>query len=474
MRPATMAGWTPASAAAVKMEDKRSVSLPVSTFWREGNNFRVRGSDADSNDTGRGGSDMEKRSRSDGSGGRSVRRDDVAPSPFNATRQRRQIYGAIQRRKGAKLESAESEADADRGLPEVPADILHRVDGIVRAMPSDEVEDEDDLREALQILLGYGDSGLSKLVNNPAALSVNEGFAIEAIIAVDGSRPSFLLKEAAVNLTHPFIGGWVNEITAARAKIEMAAGAVGRIQPSMGHASNFIGTGFLISSDPALILTNFHVLKDAKEKFFITLTPDGSEIAIGPGLEIDFAGEATSLNYRRFRCVSARLPRNYGSGYPSVDAALIRIEPTDDDASLPVPIQLSDDVRYANGGMTSLCTIGFPGAPREVGQRYGVDWDWVTTTLFGGYSNFGFKRLAPGRFLHSRGYRGKVVDPAQHAFGHDATTFGGASGSPMLVWQDPNSPCFGLHFAGQNRDSNDAIALMSIRDELERCGARLV
>ena len=394
---------------------------------------------------------------------------DPQPSPFNAERQRRLLSAGARLSQGGDLESAELEAAGDPGLPAKTGDILDRVEAVLDRMPAGEVENEEAFRLAMRLVLANGGSGLDKLATPQPELSADEGFALEAIIAVDGTRPSFLLANGEVDLDHPFMGGWRNHVATQRLEIGRAAAAVGRIQPAAGHATRFLGTGFLVSTSPALVLTNFHVLKDANEKFFIPLTPRGSEVEIGAGLEIDFAGEATSPSARRFRCVSARLPQGYGSGYPRVDAAVIRIEPVDDPGALPEPVILSRATSYGNGGVSSLCTIGFPGPPREFPNPTGIDWNWVTATLFGGLSKFGFKRLAPGRFYNARGYRGRVVDPAQHAFGHDATTFGGASGSPIIAWQDGN-PCFGLHFAGENRDSNDALAMASVHQALERCG----
>jgi len=50
-------------------------------------------------------------------------------------------------------------------------------------------------------------------------------------------------------------------------------------------------------------------------------------------------------------------------------------------------------------------------------------------------------------------------DTLKIVFGHDATTFGGASGSPVFAWGAANQPAVGLHFAGGTEVSNYAIAI---------------
>jgi serine protease len=86
----------------------------------------------------------------------------------------------------------------------------------------------------------------------------------------------------------------------------------------------------------------------------------------------------------------------------------------------------------------------------------------VNTTLFG--NRYGVKRLAPGTVHRSLGSFDD--DPRGWVFGHDSTTLGGNSGSPVLNWLDAKPGGFGIHFAGRSVDTNVAHAISACADEL--------
>jgi serine protease len=86
----------------------------------------------------------------------------------------------------------------------------------------------------------------------------------------------------------------------------------------------------------------------------------------------------------------------------------------------------------------------------------------VNTTLFG--NRYGVKRLAPGTVHRSLGSFDD--DPRGWVFGHDSTTLGGNSGSPVLNWLDEEPGGFGIHFAGRSVDTNVAHAISACADEL--------
>jgi serine protease len=243
---------------------------------------------------------------------------------------------------------------------------------------------------------------------------------------------------------------------------------VGRIQPQHGNASNFIGTGSLINRDAGLILTNYHVIKQAEQQFGVAMTQtDPHHIRVDGALEIDFVGESGSLKTNCYRIVEVSLPEGYGPVFSGLDVALARIEPTDRSEPLPTPVpMLSAEADYANGAITSLALVGFPAAP-SVRDGENVDWDFVIRTLFG--NKFGVKRLAPGRFSHALGsHRDDQV--TRRALGHDATTFGGASGALVSAWLDVKSPCFAIHFGGATESSNYALSFAVAGDALKDIG----
>jgi hypothetical protein len=186
-------------------------------------------------------------------------------------------------------------------------------------------------------------------------------------------------------------------------------------------------------------------------------------------LEVDFEGEAEGTATNRFKVVEVALPPGYGRGFGFVDAAVLRLEPVDANSVLPAdPVTFSAADKYTTAErIASLCTIGFPGPPPiRTGRTGEVDWDFVVSVLFA--NKFGYKRLAPGHFTLPLASREE--DKPKIVFGHDATTFGGASGSPVLAWKDGGPPAFGLHFAGLTETANDAISVAKAAEALRSIG----
>lgn len=369
----------------------------------------------------------------------------------------------------------ESDLPPDAPLPD-PDTMLAQIDQIARAVPERERGDPQAFRQALETLYLHGDRALRKLLvmdRGPSHdVDTDELGALEAIIVADGSRPSFLLDDGLPPASHPFYGIWEEQIRDARDQIRKTARAIGRIQPKGGHASNFLGTGSLVDRDQRFVLTNYHVLDDARSKLGIPMTRQDSTLTIHGGLEIDFVGEAGGLARNRFKVVEARLPAGFGRGFGFLDAALLRIEPIDDESVLPEhPVTVDAMPAFAAGGVSSVYTIGFPGRPRSSEDNASVDWAFVTATLFGNL--FGFKRLAPGRFTQAMATDKR--DTREWVFGHDATTFGGASGSPILAsGAGKEMPVFGLHFAGETKRANHAIAAARVAEALRAVGVPVV
>lgn len=321
--------------------------------------------------------------------------------------------------------------------------------------------------EALAALRKFGGSALAKVGNHNFALSRDEACAMEAIVVADGSRPSFIVRHGEADGTDPFIGTWGDELDQSRAAMARVAGAVGRIQPTGGNASVYIGSGTLIDRANRLVLTNFHVVDEAENRFGIGMQHAGNRLTVSGNLEIDFAAESGSLDERRFRISEIVLPQGFGRMFAGIDAAVCRIEPIEAGDELPEAVlPLSADPDFLTGAILSLAVIGFPGPPAmDKGDK--VDWDFVVGKLF--RNRFGIKRLAPGRLL-----RGLGTHPddtvAKRAIGHDATTFGGASGALLTSWLDPGAPAFALHLGGETTESNYALAFARARQALEAIG----
>jgi hypothetical protein len=403
--------------------------------------------------------------------------DDEQSNPVRTGELKRLLVASEVAAAGGALESAFSIRDIEEGLPEDATlqcqnEVLVRADRALNTNPANPERGTLRFQDAVETLYSHAEPALAKLARDPNPnLSPDETAALEAIIIADGSRPSFLLNDGKPALDDPFLGTWKPLVHAHWPAIQKIARTVGRVQPAHGHASRFLGTASLIDADKMLILTNYHVIDDARTKAGVAMTQNGRSITVEGQLEIDFIGESESLETNRFRLVSVELPLGFGRGHGGIDAAVARIEPLTPQSKLPSPVpKLSQAVHYANGAVHSLITIGFPGPPpASFGKSGSVDWHFVAKTLFG--NKFGLKRMAPGAFISARGSH--PLDPKATAFGHNATTFGGASGSLVIAWTDDGAPAFGLHFSGATEISNYALSLAAARDELAEIGVPL-
>lgn len=398
----------------------------------------------------------------------------------NAADRVRDIKKALSRRAGRSATGAErvmgAEGAADYATVPVHADdVLTRLDVAMRRMPIGELGDPTKFKQALHTLLEHGEPALRKLLHPIAAstceFSPDALASMEAVVIADGSRPSFLLRGGSFAPDHPFLGGWKDEMTDFRPALCRLADCVGRLQLPDGGPAKYNGTGFLIDSTNCLVLTNYHVVMHAQRVSLVKMCGAGAKLDVSSPWVIDFNGEVDTEQKNRWLVKEVRLPTGFGVSFDGVDAAVLRIEPFDPQESrLPDPaILMSGSSNYASGaGAQTLATVGFPGYPdKTLPTGTTVDWNFVITTLFNNL--FGLKRFAPGEFLNGIGsVRG---DKLGHVLSHDATTFGGASGSPVFAWKDEGSPAFALHFAGLNTEANYALSIYKAEAVLRAVGA---
>ncbi|HUD33475.1 MAG TPA: trypsin-like peptidase domain-containing protein [Variovorax sp.] len=367
------------------------------------------------------------------------------------------------------------------GVPVHPDDVLARLDSVVKCMPADEVGDPAEFKKALNTLLQHGDPALRKLLQDdtptPQHLSGDEVGSLEAIIVADGSRPSFLLREGTYPKDHPFLGSWQDEMKDYRDALRRTAACVGRLQVPQGSSGVYNGTGTLVPAldkGEFLVLTNLHVVEHARNKSGVKMVeaPDKTRLSVKGDWVIDFIGESANPARNRWRVREVRLPKGAGVSFSGVDAAVLRIESFSDESKLPeAAVRLSGLADYALGeGSASLVTIGFPGEPNTATPAGAqIDWNFVIKTLFN--NRFGLKRVAPGRF---KTRVGSVPEDTQgHVLSHDATTFGGASGSLLFAWREEAEPAFALHFAGANSVANYAVSLHKAAAALRETGLKI-
>jgi hypothetical protein len=369
-------------------------------------------------------------------------------------------------RRGGSLEAltGESSGSLDKD------DILHRVAEVMKNIPPREIGNPDEYRRALSIFIQHADETLTKLDRGGSEPAVaGDHLALEAVVRLDGTRPSLLVRNDTIDPEHPLAGGWRDTLYSIRDSIRRRAAAVGRIEPANASPNRFFGTGWLVDSGKGLVITNLHVLEE-----MFNSVPE-SMVAASRGFKVnndavfvDFAGEDGSLIKKRFRVVEATPSPVDGKKFARLDVAVLRIEAIQNESpQMPEAIPVVADLSGPTGSMPSFCVVGFPGKPElTAGVVDGVDWDWITSTLFG--NRFGVKRLAPGTAHKPLGTIGG--DTRRWVFGHDATTLAGSSGSAVLAWKDSNRAGFGLHFAGTTADTNYAHALAQCREQLRTLG----
>jgi S1-C subfamily serine protease len=368
--------------------------------------------------------------------------------------------------------AATFESVGEPAPPAPAADTLARIDAAMKKIPADEIADPAEFRRALAVLFEHGEQSITKLRNDPAAqLSKHETFAVEAVIRTDGTRPSLLLRDGVPPENHPLAGAWANDFSANKNLIRATASAIGRIEPNDGTGSNFFGTGWVVDKAAGLVLTNIHVVEAFMRRATTLAQVKDGKIRVFDGVYIDFVAETQSTAHNRHKVTEATLSGIDGDGFQRLDIALLKIEPTSGSQPITSEIKVIADLDWAQGnGLNSLAVIGYPGAPvQTTGVVEGVDWGWVNATLFG--SRYGLKRIAPGIVHKPLGFR--ADDPRQWIFGHDATTLGGSSGSPIIAWKDGGGS-FGIHFAGTSVDSNFAHAMAKCVDVLKRLGIKVV
>ncbi len=326
--------------------------------------------------------------------------------------------------------------------------------------------DDRDFRRALDLWLRTTDRAARRLDDNPdAPLPPDEVYALEAVVRADGTRPSLLVRNGVVDPVQPLAAGWTGQLTAAGDELTRAVAAIGRVEPTRPSGSDFFGTCWVVDHRNGLVMTNRHVLVAMVERSPHEVVRRSTGFRIFDGAFVDFAAESGSADVRRYRIVEATPSQVNGTGFDRLDAAVLRIEPLPDGPQeVPVALTVSADPDGPLGHLASYCIVGYPAQPvYESGTIAGVDWAWVTRTLFGNV--YGVKRLAPGMTHRPLGsLRG---DKRRWVFGHDATTLGGNSGSPALSW---TGSAFGLHFAGRSIDTNCAHAVSAITTELRALG----
>lgn len=272
-----------------------------------------------------------------------------------------------------------------------------------------------------------------------AQLNAEHLSAFETIVAFDGTRPSFLLKEDAIDFGSSFnTANWKQDLTAHVTMLATLSACVGRVELNEEH----MGTAFLVT--PELAITNRHVAQ-------LIARFEGDRVRLAPGVTVDFGREQwNGCKPRDTRAVKeiafvGKDPIVRPIVHDKLDLAVLRVAPStlEGEAAkrhLPIAPLSAEDFDFARHAVA----IGYPAKPDGyVPQALQNQFADVLRRLLEG--DGGVKRLAPGA-------PGGVLggSPGWTAM-HDATTISGNSGSPLVVIKyGPKAVAevAGLHYGG--------------------------
>lgn len=286
-----------------------------------------------------------------------------------------------------------------------------------------------------------------------AELDARHDYALEAIVEVDGSRPTLAVSaEDKIDLADQTLGQWLGVAKKFADPISTIAAAVGRVDLDGRHK----GTGFVVKE--GLILTNRHVLQElARQR-----DPGKWEFRGEPTITFDATPEKS--RDRQFKITKVVLigPDEIDPSsvdYNKLDFAILECETTGGKA-FPAPLSLENDAdKIAEG--RPVFTVGYPAHP-----GYDTYESKVLDKLF--RYRYGVKRFSPGEI--DRGLGSAADGTGEAVFAHDATTLGGNSGSCVVDLGNDGQLVVGLHFAGVPRQANYAHANARLHDRLADLG----
>ncbi len=297
-------------------------------------------------------------------------------------------------------------------------------------------------RAALErLLLHDGKVAIRRLKQEglSARFPPREEDALEAIVELDGSRPTLAIPEGdAIDPHDEALREWRNAVKNFARQISAVAAAVGRVDLDGTHT----GTAFVVKD--GLVLTNRHVLQEIASQ-----RADGRWEFLGEAT-ISFDSNPGIARRRHFRIVEVIAagpdPIDRRSiDYTKLDYAILACDPRGD-APFPSPLPLEGDADKIIEGRP-IFTVGYSGQPPS-----GTYDDDVLARLF--QHRYGVKRFAPGEI--DRGLGDEAARTGETVFCHDATTLGGNSGSCVVDLGNDGRLVVGLHFAGRPKQANYA------------------
>lgn len=261
--------------------------------------------------------------------------------------------------------------------------------------------------------------------------------ALEAIVAFDGTRPSFLVKEDRIDFDSTFsTPGWRTRLGPHEEALSAFSACVGRVELGEAH----VGTAFLVS--PTLALTNRHVAQGIADF-------DGTAPRLTGNAFLDFGrehGGRATHDRREIRQIvlAGAEPVVPPIDHARFDAALIELSPSRLAGEAAARhLSIADRAGDIDPGAL-VAAVGYPAAWEDFvpGELRTAHAELLARLLAG---DGGSKRLSPGETdgMHQGTPRWTVT--------HDATTLNGNSGSPMAILGSGPLEVTGLHYGGKWR-----------------------
>lgn len=338
---------------------------------------------------------------------------------------------------GAVFEAAALEANAQQ---DDPKERIERAKAAMLRLIHDRFGDVPELIKQVETLAITGEEAVAILAEPARQPEKRHLAALEAVVAFDGTRPSFLVKDNQIDFTSSFnTGNWQKSLAPHTARLATLTACVGRVELDDEH----IGTAFLVT--PTLALTNRHVAQ-LIGKF------GNDKMRLFPGVAVDFGREEwnkrASFDHREVKEIAFAGPEQIAPpiAHGKLDLAVLRLAPSAlagdlGQRHLSIGGFSGDDFDFARYAVA----VGYPFKPDDfVPEALKTEFAKVLERLLEGAG--GAKRVAPGV------PDGVLAGPPPWTAKHDATTITGNSGSPLVLIKRGADPqpfrAAGLHYGG--------------------------
>jgi endonuclease G, mitochondrial len=299
----------------------------------------------------------------------------------------------------------------------------------------------DDVKRYLQLAIAQGIEAARAEFSEP------EANRLEAVVLKVG-RPAILIEN---NTFQARTDEWGTRLEAARAHIEKAIAAVGRIEMS-NHPQGILydGTGWLVAPD--IIITNSHVARQFGLKTGSTFSfKSNKALSKAIRAQVDFREEYRVDKEEQFEALEVI----YLNESENPDIAFLRISRNSLRGGVIATLQ-AKPIPLASTTIKSGAFVAAIGYPKKDSARNPLP-DAEMDKIFDDI--YDVKRLQPGQIMKTE----------TELLTHDCSTLGGNSGSVLLNLA--TGEAIGIHYGGEFLKGNWAIPSQVIQKLMDKIGA---